>query len=121
MHVSIHQSVNTSGFLWNKRTYCVVAATVAFSDEETGIIKKRHLEDAVVMERRRSADIAFSIYDVPNSGWLRVRHLLKGQTNSYLLANPSAAKTYDVQLRGALTKLKEYIADNAEVGIIGGK
>lgn len=91
-----------------------VLLTVEFSNEEKATIKKRKLEQRVVLERRppfyrgNKDDTIADVYDIT------IGRLLEG-TNTYGLPSPSDAKDYEAELLPKLQRLKAFIIENTEV------
>lgn len=109
MRISIEHSVVRSGWLF-KKTYHAVDCTVHFTHEERQIIRQHRLGSTALLSRRPATA---KVDDRDEQFTLLLNHLFSG-TDRFLLANPSAAKTYHVELLAALEQLKAWLGDNAE-------
>ena len=135
MKVSIEHGELKEGMI-KKTTYFTVSVTIAFTDEEREIIEKRGLRNTVLYERgipaNKSAggynnelqiakgalstaiNIGKGLLDAEDIRVLRISTLLKGK-DTFTLATPSEAKTYEENLKAALVVMKGYIMDNAGI------
>jgi hypothetical protein len=117
MHVSIRHREKTAGLLRRYRQIEVITS-VRFSELEKSIIRKRQLDDFVVLKRhpdsRRSNNLLLLGQDVPPDGFpLLVSDLLMGRPNFYVCDTPVHAKIYEEALGEAFKALKSFIDDNA--------
>ncbi len=116
MRVAIEHTQKTTG-LFSKTTHYIVSVTVHFSEEEKHALK--NAGDAVVVEREPGSQTkpfanAEEAAILGRHLHLKVSDLLRGKTDSYSLASPAEAKTYDANLRASLQNLKDYILANTE-------
>lgn len=111
MRVSIAHETIRKGLLF-KTTYYAVDCTVAFTHEETQIIRQRKLEKSVLLERRPATA---KVDDRDDKFTLAVTHLQKG-TDRFLTATPANAKLYQEELLAALEQLKIWLQANADEG-----
>jgi hypothetical protein len=120
MRVSIEHREATSG-LFKKVTQYEVVTTIQFTEEERAVIKKRELENTIVLEREPNArktshlrpDEKIALADVFH---LKISGLLKG-TDVYTCDTPLEAQQYDGELKQALQQLKAYIGANADARV----
>jgi hypothetical protein len=110
MRIDISHHDVRKGLLFRK-TMHEVHLTVAFSHEEKQIIRQRRLGAQVIVQRR-PADA--KVDDRDDKFVLRLRDLLDGRTDRFLLATPSAAKIYEEDLIAMLAQVKLWLTDNAE-------
>ena len=132
MQVQINHVQRTTGVL-RKTTHHGVSVKVTFSTEELAIIRERHLEGDIVLERGYSSDLspsqiekresrgvgktllkaAVSGFDSMDTN-LTVTKLMRGEDVFYL-ARPVEAREYEAQLKEGLVNLKSWIEGNAEL------
>ena len=132
MKVTIKHVQKKTGMI-RKTTHHGVSLRVEFNAEELAVIRERHLEKDVVVERGYSSDIseaaaqkhagrglgkklltaAVSGNDA-NHTHLTVKMLMKGE-DVYFHETPLEAKEYEELLKEKLTQLKGWIVGNAEV------
>jgi hypothetical protein len=113
MRVKIsHHSVR-KGFVF-KKTYYEVRTRVAFTHEETQIIRQRDLKDTKLLDRR-PADAKTDDRDEKFELW--VADLLNGRIDSFLCATPSRAKIYEEDMLTVLNQMRVWLGDNAEEAI----
>lgn len=111
MRVSIEHHTIRKGMVM-KTTYYQVACSVAFTHEETQIIRQRKLEKSVLLERRPATA---KVDDRDEKFTLTVAHLQRGP-DQFLCATPAHAKLYQQDLLSALEQLKNWLMLNAETG-----
>lgn len=112
MRVSISHHTIQKGLLF-KTTYQEVHLSVALTHEEKQIIRQRNLLKTKLLDRRPATA---KVDDRDEKFELRVEHLVDGQTDCFLCANPSQAKIYEDNLLEMLAQMKLWIDDNAETG-----
>lgn len=110
MRVSISHEIIRRGFVL-KTTYYAVLLQVAFTHEEKQIIRQRNLLKTKLMGRRPATA---KVDDRDTKFELRVEHLMDGQIDHFLCANPNASKLYEDALLDAMAQMKLWLADNAE-------
>jgi len=110
MRVSIKHNTVKRGILF-KTTFYEVHLTVLLSHEEIQIARQRNLLETVLLERRPANA---KNDDRDEKFVLRVRDVINGKTDRFLLATPSDAKRYEERLLDTLAQLKLWISDNAE-------
>ena len=120
MRVSIEHRETISG-LFKKVTLHEVATIIQFTEEERAIIRKRRLEEAVILEREPNAYRTKHLSEAQKLEFadifhLKVGNLLKG-TDVYACDTPIEARQYDAKLKDALQNLKAYLAENVEAPI----
>jgi|GEM_PF-2968496 len=132
MKVTINHVQKTTGMI-RKTTHHGVAVRVEFNAEELAVIRERHLEKDIIMERGYSSDVSInSIEKQENRGLgkkllkaavsgtdslntnLTVTKLMNGEDVFYL-PRPVEAKEYEQALKEGLVQLKGWIEGNAEV------
>ncbi|WP_338548951.1 hypothetical protein [Roseovarius phycicola] len=132
MKVDIKHVQKTTGLI-RKTTHHGVSVNVAFSTEELAIIRERHLEGDIVLERGYSSDLSQSqiekrenrgigsaLFKACVSGFdsmdtnLTVTKLMKGE-DVFFLGRPIEAREYEAQLKEGLVNLKGWIEGNAEL------
>lgn len=132
MKVTIDHVQKTSGLI-RKTTFHGVAVRVEFNAEELAIIRERHLEADIILDRGYPADMSDGqIEKHANKGLgkklltaavsgkdalhfdLTVTKLMKGE-DVYFLGTPMEAKEYEEELKAGLVRLKGWIEGNAEV------
>ena len=111
MRISITHETIRKGWLF-KTTYYAVNLTVAFTHEETQIIRQRKLEKSVLLERRP----ATAKVDDRDDKFTLLVSSIQNQTDRFLTATPAEAKLYQEELLGALENLKGWLGLNAEEG-----
>ena len=112
MRVSLKHNVTARGFLL-KKTFIEVSCTVLFSHEEIQILRQRNLLDTKLLNRRPATA---KVDDRDEKFVLRVKDIVNGKTDRFLVSDPSAAKRYQDTLVDTLAQLKLWISDNAELG-----
>lgn len=112
MRISLKHSPASRGFLL-KKTFIEVSCTVLFSHEEIQILRQRNLLETKLMDRRPATA---KVDDRDEKFVLRVKDIVNGKTDRFLLPDPSAAKRYQDTLLDTLAQLKLWITDNAELG-----
>jgi len=112
MRVSISHHTIRKGWLL-KTTYHEVHLSVAFSHEETQVIRQRNLLEIKLLDRR-PADARNDARD--DKFELRVKHLMNARIDRFLCATPSQAKIYEENLLDVLGQMKAWLDDNAETG-----
>ncbi len=110
MRVSITHHTIRTGFLF-KKTYHDVHLSVAFSHEETQIIRQRGLLKTKLMDRR-PADA--KVDDRDDRFELLVGDLMDARSDCFRCATPSAAKIYEDDLLDVMAQMKRWLSDNAE-------
>lgn len=110
MRVSIEHETVRKGFVL-KTTYHAVCCTLHLSHEEQHVIRERGLENTKLLDRRPATA---KVDDRDDTFVLLVRHLMHGQTDRFLVANPAAAKLYELELLRALQNLKDWIGLNTD-------
>lgn len=132
MKVTINHVQKTTGMI-RKTTHHGVTVKVQFSSAELAIIRQRHLEPDVVLERGYSSELSpaqiekqenrslgKSLLKAAVSGrdslntHLTVATLMKGEDTFYL-GRPVEAKEYEDELKAGLVQLKGWIEGNADV------
>jgi hypothetical protein len=132
MKVTINHLQKSTGMI-RKTTHHGVSVKVEFNAEELAIIRERHLEPDIIMERGYSSDLSPSQIDKMESrsvgktllkaavsGFdsmstnLTVAKLMKGEDVFYL-SRPVEAKEYEEAVKAGLVQLKGWIEGNAEV------
>lgn len=132
MRVTINHVQKSSGVI-RRKTHHGVAVRVEFNPEELTIIRERHLEKDVVIERDYPSDMsANAIHKHENKGLgktllkaavsgtdslhhhLTINKLMKGE-DVHFFSTPLEAKAYEEALKEQLALLKAYIVGNAEV------
>ncbi len=111
MRISIQHETVRRGFIL-KTTYHAVCCTLHLSHEEQHVIRERSLEQTKLLDRRPATA---RVDDRDDKFALLVRHLMHGQTDRFLLANPAAAKLYELELMRALQDLKDWIGLNTDI------
>jgi len=111
MRVSVEHHTVQKGLLL-KTTYYAVDCSVAFSHEETQIIRQRKLEKSVLLDRRPATA---KVADRDDKFQLTVARLQKG-VDRFLCETPATAKLYQEDLLAALEQLKVWVSLNAEEG-----
>ncbi|MCR8551155.1 hypothetical protein M4578_25345 [Salipiger sp. P9] len=112
MRISISHVAIRKGWLF-KTTYYAVDLSVAFTHEETQIIRQRNLLKTKLLDRRPATA---RVDDRDEKFELRVEHLLTRQPDRFLCATPSKAKIYEDALLATLGQMKLWLEDNAEIG-----
>lgn len=132
MKVLIDHTQKQTG-VFRKVTHHGVRVKVTFSTAELTIIRERHLEGDIVLERGYSSDLspsqiekresrgmgktllkaAVSGFDSMDTN-LTVTKLVKGEDIFYL-ARPVEAREYEERLKEGLVNLKGWIEGNAEL------
>lgn len=129
MKVSIKNVEKTVGVLILKRTLYGVECTVTFTEEEKAIIKERNLGELVILERKPPADVDAEAHEerhvalkVATAVWkgrdanhfhLTPNKLLRGP-ETYWMNSVVNCKNYVLDLKEALTLLKDGIADSRD-------
>ena len=132
MKVTINHVQKSVGMI-RKKTHHGVSVRVQFNTEELAVIRERHLEPDIILERGYSSDLSDSkIEKRENSGIgkkllkaavsgtdalntnLTVTKLMKGEDVFYL-PRPMDAKEYEAELKEGLVRLKGWIEGNADV------
>ncbi len=132
MKVTINHVQKTAGLI-RKRTFHGVSVKVEFNGEELAVIRERHLDKDIILERGYSADLSDgqiekqesrglgkSLLKAAVSGsdalhtHLTVNKLMKAE-DVFFLGTPVEAKQYEADLKNGLVTLKEWIVGNAEV------
>lgn len=111
MRVAIDHCTIVKGLLF-KTTYYAVDLSVAFTHEETQIIRQRKLEKTVLLERRPATA---KVDDRDDKFTLTVGRLQHGP-DRFLAATPAHAKLYQEELLAALNELKGWLTLNADEG-----
>lgn len=112
MRVSITHHDIRKGFLF-KQTLYEVHLSVAFSHEETQVIRQRRLGRTKLLDRRPATA---RVDDRDEKFELRLADLLDGRIDRFLCATPSAAKLYEEDLLKVMAQVKLWLTDNAEIG-----
>lgn len=112
IRVSVSHHAVRRGFLLRK-TYYEVQVQVSWSHEEMHVIRERSLGKTKLMDRRPANA---RIDDRDTKYELRLEHLLGATPDRFLCATPSDAKIYEDEILAALSNVKLWIGDNAEVG-----
>lgn len=112
MRVSISHEAVRRGLLF-KTTYYEVSLSVDFSHEERQVIRQRNLAKTKLLDRRPATA---RVDDRDEKFELLLQDLLGATPDRFLCATPSAAKIYEDELLRALSQVKLWIGDNAEVG-----
>jgi hypothetical protein len=115
MRVSIEHSEKTEGLIF-KTKYFHVKLKVEFSNEERAIIQQRKLEKDIIMERNPPADVKVKPGDNLNIFDLTIGKLAKRGEDTYVVATPLEAKSYEGELVQRLQVLKAHIMENASTG-----
>ncbi len=112
MRITIKHDTVQRGFIL-KTTYYQVSLTVLFSHEEKQILRQRNLLKTKLLDRRPATA---KVDDRDSKFELLINHIINGQTDRFLAADPSSAKRYQDTLIETLEQLKLWISDNAELG-----
>lgn len=130
MKVDITHSEKRTGMVF-KTTHYGVTVKVTFNDEERAIIEERKLHYDVVVNRDYPSDVDGERHEERGLGkrlltaavkggdanhfHLTINKLMKGP-DTHHFSTPAEAKGYELELKEALPRLKEYIMGNAELG-----
>ncbi len=110
MRVSVQHETVRRGFVL-KTTYYAVCCTQNLSHEEQHVIRERGLEQTKLLDRRPATA---RVADRDEKFVLRVRDVMHGKPDRFLLATPAAAKRYELELLRALQDLKGWISLNTD-------
>ncbi|MEE9428003.1 MAG: hypothetical protein V3V25_07625 [Paracoccaceae bacterium] len=132
MKVTIKHVQKKTGMI-RKTTHHGVTVRVEFNAEELAVIRERHLEKDVVLERGYPSDMSDAAIDKhanrglgkmllkaavsgadANNFHLTVNKLMKGE-DTFFNSTPVEAKEYEELLKNGLVTLKGWIVGNAEV------
>jgi hypothetical protein len=116
MYVSIRQRDVTRGF-WRSVRQVEVLACVRFSEAERVVIRKRQLQDFIVLKRQPDTLTArrlafFGLKPAADDFDLLVADLIGDRPERFICDTPAHAKTYAARLAKALKSLKLFIAEN---------
>ena len=118
MRVSIRHRERTRGFLRPVRQI-EVSLSVRFSETERAVIRRRQLEDFIVLKRQPDALTVrrLSLLGIaPDGRDLLVANLLSRRPNRFLCDTPAHAKSYERSLAEGLRILKSFSLGNESVG-----
>ncbi len=110
MRISLQHETVRRGLIL-KTTYHAVRCTLHLSHEEQHVIRERRLEQTKLLDRRPATA---RVDDRDDRFALLVRDLMNGKSDRFLLANPAAAKLYELELLQALSNLKDWIGLNTD-------